>query len=39
MTLNGIMAVFCFILQNSITFAAHCIKVVEDICKLSTTGM
>ena len=34
MTLNGIMAV---ISANSIAFGAHCVKVVEDIPKLSTT--
>ena len=36
MTLNGVMVV-CAISANSIVFAAHCIKVVEDIRKLSTT--
>jgi len=39
MTLNDTMALFCVISANSIAFRAHCIKVVEDIPKLSTTEM
>ena len=38
MTLNGVMpvmAVFCVIPATSIAFSTHCIKVVEDILKLS----
>jgi len=38
MTLNGVMAV-SVISENSIAFGVHCVKVVEDILKLSTTGM
>jgi len=38
MTLNGDMAVFCVILATSVAFSsAHCVKVVEDIPKLSAT--
>ena len=35
MTLNGVMAVFA--LATSVVFSAHCVKVVEDIPKLSAT--
>jgi len=37
MTLNGIMAVFCVISATLVAFSAHCVKVVEDIPKLSAT--
>ena len=37
MTLNGVMAVFCVISAASVAFGAHCVKVVEDIPKLSAT--
>ena len=37
MTLNGVMAVFCVISATSVAFNAHCVKVVEDIPKLSAT--
>ena len=30
---------FCVISANSVAFGAHCVKVVEDIPKLSTTEM
>ena len=39
MTLNGVMAVFCVISATSVAFSAHCVKVVEDIPKLSATEM
>jgi len=32
-------ALFCVISVNLVAFAAHCVKVVEDIPKLSATGM
>ena len=35
MTLIGVMAVFCVISATSVAFSAHCVKVVEDIPKLS----
>jgi len=38
-TMNGTMALFCVILANSIGFGAHCVKVVEDIPKVSATEM
>jgi len=34
-TLNGVMAAICVISAKSAAFGAHCIKVVEDIPKLS----
>jgi len=37
MTLNNIMAVFCVISANSVAFSVHCVKVVEDIPKISVT--
>jgi len=37
MTLNGVMAMFCVISATSVVFSAHCVKVVEDIPKVSTT--
>ena len=37
MTLNGVMAVFYVISATSVAFSAHCVKVVEDIPKLSAT--
>ena len=39
MTFNGVMAVFCVISAKSVAFGAHCVKVVEDIPKLSATDM
>jgi len=33
---NGL---FCIISANSVAFAAHCVKVVEDIPKLSAIEM
>jgi len=39
MTLNGVMAVIFRFSANSVALGAHCIKVVEDIAKLSTTEM
>jgi len=35
MTLNGVVAVTFVISEKSLAFGAHCIKVVEDIPKLS----
>jgi len=37
MTLNGVMTVLCVISATSIAFSVHCVKVVEDIPKLSAT--
>jgi len=37
MTLNGVMAVFCVISATKVAFSAHCVKVVEDVPKLSAT--
>jgi len=37
MTMNGLIAVFCVISATSVDFSAHCVKVVEDIPKLSAT--
>jgi len=37
MTLNGVIAVFGVISATSADFSAHCIKVVDDIPKLSAT--
>ena len=39
MTLNDIVAVIFVILAKSVTFGAHCVKVVDDIPKLSATEM
>jgi len=39
MTLNGVMAVFGVISATSVAFSAHCVKVVEDIPKLSATNV
>jgi len=39
MTLNGVMAVIFVISAKSVVFGAHCIKVIEDVPKLSATGM
>ena len=37
MALNGVVAVVFVISEKSITFGAHCVKVVEDVRKLSAT--
>jgi len=37
MTMNGIIADFCVISATSVAFSAHCVKLVEDIPKLSAT--
>jgi len=37
MTLNGVMAIFGVISATSVAFSTHCVKVVEDIPKLSAT--
>jgi len=37
MTLNGAVAVIFVISAKSVAFGAHCVKVVEDIPKLSAT--
>jgi len=39
MTLNGVVAVIFVISAKSVALGAHCIKVVEDIPKLSATEM
>ena len=39
MTLNGVMAVILCYFDEFVDFGAHCIKVVEDISKLSATEM
>jgi len=40
MTLNGVMALMLrFISPNLVASGAHCVKVVEDIAKLSATEM
>jgi len=40
MTLNGVMAVILrYFIEFGLAFGAHCVKVVEDIPKLSTTEM
>jgi len=36
MTLNGVMAVFA-LSATSVAFSVHCVKLVEDIPKLSAT--
>jgi len=37
MTLNGVEAVIFVISAKSLAFGAHCVKVIEDIPKLSAT--
>jgi len=37
MTLNGVVAVVFVISAKSVKFGAHCVKVVDDIPKLSAT--
>jgi len=37
MTLNGVMAVFMRYFSDFGSFSAHCVKVVEDMPKLSAT--
>jgi len=37
MTLNGVMAVILRYFSEFVAFGAHCVKVVEDIPKLSAT--
>jgi len=39
MTLNAVMAVFYVISAKLVFFGAHCVKVVEDIPKLSAAEM
>jgi len=39
MTLNGIVVVIFVISAKSVAFRAHCVKVVEDIPKLSAIAM
>jgi len=39
MTLNGVMAAILRYLMEFGSFGVHCIKVVEDIPKLSATAM
>jgi len=39
MTLNGVVAVISVISAKSVAFGTHCVKVVEDIPKLSATAM
>jgi len=39
MTLNGVVAVIFVISAKSVPFGRHCVKVVEDIPKLSATEM
>jgi len=39
MALNGVIAVIYVISANSEAFSAHCVKVVEDMPKLSATEM
>jgi len=39
MTLNGVVAVIFVISAKSVAFGAHCVKVVDDIPKLSATKM
>ena len=36
-TLNGVVAVIFVISAKSLVFGTHCVKVVEDIPKLSVT--
>jgi len=37
MTVNGVMVVIFVISAKAVAFGAHCVKVVEDIPKLSAT--
>jgi len=37
MTLNGVVAAIFVISANSLAFGVHCVKVFEDIPKLSAT--
>jgi len=37
MTLKGVMAILCVTSATSVAFSTHCVKVVEDIPKLSAT--
>jgi len=39
MTMNGVMAVMLRYFSEICSFRAHCVKVVEDIPKLSATEM
>jgi len=39
MTLNGVVAVIFVISAKSVALGAYCVKVVEDIPKLSATEM
>jgi len=39
MTLNGVVAVILVISAKSVAFGLRCVKVVEDIPKLSATEM
>jgi len=39
MTLNGVVALICVISPNSVTSGALCVKVVEDMPKVSATEM
>jgi len=39
MTLNGVVAIIFVISAKSVAFGAHCVKVAEDIPKLSATAM
>jgi len=40
MTLTSVMAImFCYFSEFGIAFGAHCVKVIEDISKLSATEM
>jgi len=39
MILNGVVAVIFVISAKSVAFGVHCIKVVDDIPKLSATEM
>jgi len=39
MTLNGVVAVIFVISAKSVAFGAHCVKVLEDILKLSAKEM
>ena len=39
MTLNGVVALFFVISPNSVASGAHCVRVAEDIPKLSVTVM
>jgi len=39
MTLNGVVAVIFVVSAKTVAFEAHCIKVVDNIPKLSATEM